>query len=98
MSTLPTARWLIVATASIVITTACDHDEANGKSGERASPTGGMALGKYPRRSGPDLDCKDLGYAVRVDGPDPHFLDADHDGIGCERYLGRPVPDSARLR
>jgi endonuclease YncB( thermonuclease family) len=36
----------------------------------------------------PDLDCADiraLGIApVRVVGSDPHRLDADHDGLGCE--------------
>ena len=37
----------------------------------------------------PDLDCKDirvLGAApVRVVGADPHRLDDDHDGWGCEQ-------------
>jgi endonuclease YncB( thermonuclease family) len=36
----------------------------------------------------PDLDCADIramGIApVRVVGSDPHRLDADHDGLGCE--------------
>lgn len=34
---------------------------------------------------GPDLDCRDIGHQVRVSGSDPHRLDADDDGIGCER-------------
>lgn len=34
---------------------------------------------------GPDLDCRDIGHQVRVGDSDPHRLDADHDGIGCER-------------
>jgi micrococcal nuclease len=34
----------------------------------------------------PDLDCADIGHRVRVLPPDPHGLDGDHDGIGCERY------------
>jgi micrococcal nuclease len=36
----------------------------------------------------PDLDCKDIGHAVRVDHAqgDPHGLDADGDGVGCESY------------
>lgn len=34
---------------------------------------------------GPDLDCRDIGHQVRISGSDPHRLDADHDGIGCER-------------
>jgi hypothetical protein len=58
---------------------------------------GGVELGRYPASGRGDVDCPDLGYAVRVDGPDPHILDADNDGIGCDRYLGRPIPDSARL-
>ncbi len=33
----------------------------------------------------PDLDCGDLGHPITVAGPaDPHQLDADGDGIGCE--------------
>ena len=33
----------------------------------------------------PDLDCADLPYAhFRVLWPDPHHLDADGNGIGCE--------------
>ncbi|HEU0016074.1 MAG TPA: excalibur calcium-binding domain-containing protein [Longimicrobium sp.] len=35
---------------------------------------------------GPDLDCADIGAAVRVEGADPHRLDRDHDGVGCEEY------------
>ncbi|MBD2359239.1 thermonuclease family protein [Tolypothrix sp. FACHB-123] len=34
----------------------------------------------------PDLDCKDISYRrFRVNQPDPHKLDRDNDGIGCER-------------
>jgi Flp pilus assembly pilin Flp len=36
----------------------------------------------------PDLDCSDLHemgiQTVRVVGSDPHDLDPDHDGIGCD--------------
>ncbi|MFN3336257.1 MAG: thermonuclease family protein [Thermomicrobium sp.] len=33
----------------------------------------------------PDLDCRDIPYRrFRVLSPDPHRLDSDHDGIGCE--------------
>ncbi len=37
---------------------------------------------------GPDLDCKDIGRRVRVDWThgDPHRLDGDRDGWGCESY------------
>lgn len=31
-----------------------------------------------------DLDCADLPGPVRVTGADPHGLDRDGDGIGCE--------------
>lgn len=34
----------------------------------------------------PDLDCRDIPYRrFRVLPPDPHRLDGDGDGIGCER-------------
>ncbi|WP_197287834.1 excalibur calcium-binding domain-containing protein [Streptomyces apocyni] len=32
----------------------------------------------------PDVDCSDLPGPVDVSGGDPHNLDADGDGIGCE--------------
>ena len=32
----------------------------------------------------PDLDCADIGGSVKVSGSDPHGLDRDGDGIGCE--------------
>lgn len=34
----------------------------------------------------PDLDCADIGFSVQSIGSDPHGLDADGDGIGCESY------------
>jgi micrococcal nuclease len=34
----------------------------------------------------PDLDCADIRKKVRVLPPDPHHLDGDHDGWGCESY------------
>jgi hypothetical protein len=36
----------------------------------------------------PDLDCADVGHRVTVDHSygDPHRLDADRDGTGCDRY------------
>jgi micrococcal nuclease len=41
-------------------------------------------LGEYPAWNGIDLDCKDVHGPVRVTGPDPHRLDQDGNGIGCE--------------
>lgn len=41
-------------------------------------------LGEYPAWNGVDLDCRDVGHPVRVTGPDPHDLDRDGDGIGCD--------------
>lgn len=35
-------------------------------------------------RNSPDLDCADVGKNIRVSGSDPHGLDRDGDGIGCE--------------
>ena len=40
----------------------------------------------YPAYEGYDLDCADVGRPVRVDGDDPHRLDRDGDGWGCESY------------
>ena len=37
---------------------------------------------KYP----PDLNCSDIGKQVEVTGDDPHGLDRDGDGVGCESY------------
>ncbi len=40
-----------------------------------------VCIPRYP----PDLDCGEIGYSnFRVVGNDPHGLDADNDGIGCE--------------
>ncbi len=33
-----------------------------------------------------DLDCADIGRSVAISGSDPHGLDADGDGIGCEGW------------
>jgi hypothetical protein len=50
------------------------------------APAGSCAAGyarcipAYP----PDLDCGDIGFTVTVTGDDPHRLDADGDGYGCE--------------
>jgi micrococcal nuclease len=38
--------------------------------------------------SSSDLDCKDIPGTVRVVGSDPHRLDGDHDGWGCEANSG----------
>lgn len=38
----------------------------------------------------PDLDCADIGHAVRVVGRDPHHLDADGDGRACEPSKAKP--------
>ena len=40
----------------------------------------------YPAWEGYDLDCADVGHSVRVTGDDPHGLDRDGDGWGCESY------------
>lgn len=40
--------------------------------------------GEYPPWNGVDLDCDDLDGPVRVTGEDPHRLDRDRNGIGCE--------------
>ena len=43
-------------------------------------------LAEYPAWNGVDLDCGDIRRPVRVPGPDPHRLDNDGNGIGCEGY------------
>lgn len=40
----------------------------------------------YPGWDGHDLDCVDIGHEVDVTGPDPHGLDGDGDGVGCEGW------------
>ena len=40
----------------------------------------------YPAWNGHDLDCADVGHRVKVTGDDPHRLDRDGDGWGCESY------------
>ena len=37
-----------------------------------------------PAWYGVDLDCSDISGPVWVGGSDPHRLDGDGDGIGCE--------------
>ena len=43
-------------------------------------------LAEYPAWNGHDLDCRDVGRRVCVTGADPHRLDADRDGVGCEGW------------
>jgi ABC-type Fe3+-hydroxamate transport system substrate-binding protein len=40
----------------------------------------GACVPPYP----PDVDCGDVGQPVQVVGSDPHGLDRDADGAGCE--------------
>jgi hypothetical protein len=40
----------------------------------------------YPGWNGVDLDCADVGHTVKVTGSDPHRLDRDGDGWGCESF------------
>jgi hypothetical protein len=46
--------------------------------------SGGYDNSGYPAYDGTDLDCADIGHEVPVSGADPHGLDADGDGVGCE--------------
>jgi endonuclease YncB( thermonuclease family) len=48
----------------------------------------GLCVPPYP----PDLDCADVRAPVRVVGRDPHRLDGDNDGIGCEQSTPPPPP------
>lgn len=55
-------------------------------SAPRAAPKPGCdpsyspCIPAYP----PDLNCDDIGHPVTVTGSDPHRLDRDGDGVGCE--------------
>lgn len=42
----------------------------------------GACVPVYP----PDVDCADIGRPVTVVGADPHNLDGDRNGRGCERF------------
>lgn len=56
-----------------------------------APPSGGSGAGCDPNYAGacvapypPDVDCADVSGSVRVVGSDPHRLDGNGDGVGCE--------------
>ena len=61
-----------------------------GQAGTGSAGNGGGCDASYPDTCipspPPDLDCKDVGRQVRVRPPDPHRLDGDGDGWGCESY------------
>lgn len=94
-----TVRGLVLGCAAALLLAIHGRvgDREDGGGPARDAPPS-LSLGRYPALGGSDVDCRDLGYAVWVDGPDPYSLDADNDRVGCERYLSRPLPDSARLR
>ena len=49
------------------------------------TPPADDRYGAYPAWNGVDLNCPDVGHPVRIiDGYDPHGLDRDGDGIGCD--------------
>jgi hypothetical protein len=54
---------------------------SRGGGSQRCAPGCSPCIPPYP----PDLDCSDVNGPINVTGPDPHRLDADGDGIGCER-------------
>jgi hypothetical protein len=58
--------------------------EEQGSTLVRDLPSPDEGLAEYPAWNGYDLDCRDVGYPVSVPGADPHRLDADNDGVGCE--------------
>jgi hypothetical protein len=73
-------RWrnaLLGALATVVVLTGCaNEDDASSCDPDYS----GACVPPYP----PDLDCADIGQPVRVEGSDPHGLDRDGDGAGCE--------------
>jgi hypothetical protein len=58
------------------------EEEASTLVDDVPSPDGRLAA--YPAWNGYDLDCPDVGHPVSVPDADPHRLDADNDGVGCE--------------
>jgi hypothetical protein len=68
----------------------CDKDEklVDGKCEPKDPEPPKGCDDSYPRTCipspPPDLDCGDVGYNIKVEGSDPHDLDRDGDGIGCE--------------
>lgn len=59
--------------------------------GPKPKPTPASGSGCHPSYQpcvpdGPDLDCPEIGYQVKVVGPDEYRLDGNNDGWGCERY------------
>lgn len=51
--------------------------------GERCDPNyRGACVPPYP----PDIDCDAIGVPVQIVGADPHNLDGDGNGRGCERF------------
>ncbi len=48
--------------------------------GNGCDPNYTPCIPAYP----PDLNCPDIGFTVQVIGGDPHGLDRDKDGLGCE--------------
>lgn len=76
----PGAVWNPLAPATTGAARAATTPE--GIAGARCDPSySGACLPSPP----PDLDCVDVGRTVRVRPPDPHHLDGDGDGLGCER-------------
>ncbi len=69
-------RRLIVALATLALPL------ADGVAQERCDPSYPTVCIPPPP---PDLDCSEIDERdFEVRGPDPHGLDRDHDGIGCE--------------
>lgn len=54
-----------------------------GAAGAAAGAAAGVRQLRVAPAGGPDLDCSDFTGPVRVTPGDPHRLDADGDGIGC---------------
>jgi micrococcal nuclease len=70
-----------------------DRADASARRPAPAAPAGSSRAGCDPNYSGAcvpltstDLDCADVARPVRVVGADPHRLDGDGDGWGCETY------------
>jgi hypothetical protein len=57
-----------------------EEDSADGGGSDGCEPGYDPCVPTYP----PDLNCDDLDGPYTVTGSDPHGLDADGDGVGCE--------------
>lgn len=86
-------RWLLPLIVALMLLAGCGETTDSPDDSRNTTPTGATGttggncepgyepcVPRYP----PDVDCPDVGENVSVTGSDPHGLDRDGDGVGCE--------------